>query len=348
MFSRLPPRILARGCRSWPSCAGYATSTSMPFPTPQTPLGGDTNNVKSETNRLEKTLSKFWKDVSAKLNSSTGEYEICLDEKPLKTPLGNKLTIPQHKKQLASLVSHEWDSLADLKIKPNSLPLTSMVSRAVDLCHVHQAEKVDLNLVSKIGDLQDIKSNMLRYLDTDTCLIFTTEDDNEGRLRKRQHELYRPLISEYESFFTEFGRKHRLLPSNDHTVKLEYLDCETDGLRGNGQTVATQTVVMSWLDKLPIYDLVALEKAILSSKSFLCGASILRSNATDPTAVAELYQVNKSSPETHFRKTVDEIVEMGNLETIFQTAEWGEVEDTHDVDNADWIRNLSSAALVCR
>ena len=25
----------------------------------------------------------------------------------------------------------------------------------------------------------------------------------------------------------------------------------------------------------------------------------------------------------------------------------GEVEDTHDVDKHDWLRNLASAALVC-
>ncbi|KAM9919127.1 hypothetical protein OXX59_008162 [Metschnikowia pulcherrima] len=334
--------ILARTCR-----LGYATSASSAFPSPQTPVGGDTNNVKSETNRLEKTLSKFWNDVSARHIPEKSAYEICLDDKPLKTPLGNRLAIPEQKRQLAHLVSHEWDSLADLKIKPNSLPLTSMVSRAVDLDHVHNAESVDLNLVSKIGDLQDIKLNMLRYLDTDTCLIFTTHDDNEGRLRQRQDELYLPLISEYESFFTAFAVKNGLLAPTE-SVKLQFLDCETDGLRGNTQSIATQTIVLKWLDQLPIYDLVALEKAILSSKSFLCGATVLRSNATDPRTVPDLYQVNKTAPDLYFRKSVDEIVELGNLETIFQTAEWGEVEDTHDVDKADWLRNLSSAALVCR
>lgn len=328
----------------WHVSASYATTNKLYVPTP---IGGDINNVKTETNRLEKTLTKFWNDVAARHNVKIGAYEICLDEKPLKTPLGNKLTIPQEKHQLAQLVSHEWDTLSDLKIKPNSLPLTSMVSRAVDLQHVHGAPTVDMNLVSKIGSLQDIKINMLRYLDTDTCLIFTTEDDNEGRLRKRQHELYRPLIAEYEAFFTAYAHKHSLLGEEDK-ISLSYLDCETDGLRGNAQDSITQTVVLHWLDQLPIFDLVALEKAILSSKSFLCGASVLRSNATDPSAVAELYQVNKLDPKNYFRRSVEEIVECGNLETIFQTAEWGEVEDTHDVDNADWLRNLSSAALVCR
>lgn len=321
----------------------YATNASAK---PLVAIGGDTNNVKSETNRLEKTMSKFWDKVTTELDPELGMYEVRLDGKLLKTPLGHKLAVPQQKKQLAQLVGHEWDSLVDMKIKPNSLPLTSMVSRAVDLTTVFLAEVVDANLVSKIGDLQDIKYNVLRYLDTDTCLIFAGLDDNEGALRSKQEELYRPLIEEYESFFTAFARKNHLL--DGEKVKLQYLDCETDGLRGNSQPINTQNVVLQWLDQLPIYDLVALEKAILSSKSFLCGATILRSNVSDPTALAQLYQVNKSSPEEYFSRSVEEIKELGDLETIIQTAEWGEVEDTHDVNNADWLRNLSAAALVCR
>lgn len=305
-------------------------------------------DARTQTTRLEKTLSRFWKNANTRENPESGILEVCLDDKPLKTPLGHTLAIPEAKRQLAYLVAHEWDNLNDLKIKPNSLPLTSMVSRAIDLETVHFADSVDANMVAKIGDLQDIKINMLRYLDTDTCLILTIEEEYEGRLRTRQKELYYPLIAEYESFFTAFGKNNGLLPTEESEVKLEVLDCETDGLRGNSQSVTTQNIVLKWLDLLPMYDLVALEKAILSSKSFLCGASILRSNVNDEVNQKTLYQVNKSSPEEYFRKTVAEIVELGNLETIFQTQEWGEVEDTHDVDNADWLRNLASSALVCR
>lgn len=315
--------------------AGYATSTQ--------PAGGNITNAKTETNRLEKTMSRFWNKVNTQLNEETGKYEILLDDKPLKTPLGNRLGVPANKRTLAHLIGHEWDSLLDLRIKPSSLPLTSIVSRAVDLHAVHSAAAVDQDLVAKIGDLDDIKINMLRYLDTDTCLIFTTLDEYEGALRKRQDELYLPLKSEYEEFFTAWGQKRTLLPSESYKVTLQSLDCETDGLRGNSQSITTQNVVLDWLNHLPIYDLVALEKAILSAKSFLCGATILRSNAND----AALYQVNKASTDAFFKKSVEEVVELGNLETIFQTGEWGEVEDTHDVDKADWLRNLSSCALVC-
>lgn len=309
------------------------------------PTSGDTNII-SESNRLEKTLTKFWDKVN--VHGENGKYDIRLDNKPLKTPLGNRLAVDEAKKRLAYLISHEWESMLDVKIKPSSLPLTSMAARAIDLEAVHEAEEVDQELVAKIGDLTDIKYNLLQYLDTDTCLIFTTLSEYEGRLRARQEELYVPLKEEFEDYFTEYARKNGLLPSPDYRVHLETLDCETDGLLGKSQNLTTQNIVLHWLDQLLIADLVAFEKAVLSSKSFLCGVSILRSNAKDNKKVAEFYQVNKAKEEDYFNKSLDEIIELGNLETIFQTNEWGEVEDTHDVDKVDWIRNLSAAALMCR
>lgn len=337
------------GCRAFGiSAARLATKASdVPY-TSSRAVGGDVNNVRSETNRLEKTLLRFWNKASAAFDEDLKKWVVNLDNKPLKTPLGNKLAIPERKEQLALLVAHEWDNLLDMKIKPTNLPLTSLTSRAVDLSSVFETENPDPNLVIKIGDLQDVKHDLLKYLDTDTCLIFATEDEYEGKLRKRQKELYNALIEEYNSFFTEFGRQNGLLPSENHKVQLQTLDCETDGLRGNSQTAEDRAIVLGWLDHLPLFDLVALEKAILTSKSFLCGVTILRSNATDEATKKAIYQPNKASELEYYFKDIEEITELGNLETIFQTEEWGEVEDTHDVDQAEWGRSLTAAALVCR
>lgn len=341
------------GCRSF--CGTTAVRATK---TPATaffdnavhqPVGGNTTNAPTQTNRLEKTGQKFWDKAGASFNEETQKWEVKLDSKTIKTPLGFPLALPKEKKQLAHLIGHEWDSLTEAKIRANTLPLTSMASRAVDLINVFQSGgKPDPDMAMKIGDLQDIKVNMLRYLDTDTCLIFTTHDEYAGKLREKQEELYRPLIAEHNDLFTAFARKNGFLPSDDYVVELETLDCETQGLRGNSQLVVNQGIVLSWLDRLPIFDLVALEKAILTSKSFLCGVSVLRSNSVDPLLAREVYQVNKASPEEYFSKPVEEIRNLGDLETIFQTGEWGQVEDTHDVDEVDWVRNLAAAALVCR
>jgi ATP synthase F1 complex assembly factor 2 len=328
----------------------YATEGTLKSVFTSTPLGQDSTvetNIKSDTNRLAKTLSKFWEKVNVSPDDATGAYKIQLDGKTIKTPLGFPMELPGAKKQLAYLISHEWANLPDLKIKTHSLPLTSITARAIDLTNCHQRKDVDPDLVTKVGNLQDIKHNMLRYFDTDTCLILATHKEYHGKLRQKQDELYMALVKELEDFFTAYGKKHNLLPSADYQVKIEYLDCETDGLRGNEQNAITQNIVLHWMDQLSMYDLVALEKAILTSKSFLCGASLLRSNCSNTETMKDLYQVNKSGVDDYFHKTIEEIVELGNLETIFQTEEWGEVEDTHDVDKVDWLRNLTAAALLC-
>ncbi|KAK7681314.1 hypothetical protein QCA50_015702 [Cerrena zonata] len=270
-------------------------------------------------------MTKFWETVDTEYNEATKQYDVKLDGKTLKTPLGFPLSLPESKKEMAYLIGHEWANLPDLKIKTNSLPLTSITARAIDLMSINKDGEPNNELISKV-------------------------DEYDGKLRSRQNELYLPLIEEFEDFFTKYAQSNepqKLLPSSDYKVKLNYLDCETDGLRGNTQAITTQNIVLHWLNQLPIYDLVALEKAILTSKSFLCGISLLRSNATNPDNVKNLYQLNKSHPNSHYFKSIDEIIELGNLESIFQTEEWGEVEDTHDVDKADWARNLSSAALLC-
>ncbi|ODV77430.1 ATP12-domain-containing protein [Suhomyces tanzawaensis NRRL Y-17324] len=305
------------------------------------------NNLKTDTNRLSKTLAKFWEKVDTV--HTDGKYEVQLDGKALRTPAGFPLALPESKKQLAYLVAHEWANLPNLKIQTSSLPLTSIVSRAIDLQMINENnDQVTEETIVKVGNLEDVKVNMLRYLDTDTCLIFAPKSEYEGRFRARQDELYLPLIAEYEDFFTHYARKNNLLPDPCSKITLEYLDTEVDGLRGNKQTLLTQNVVFHWLGQIPVADLVALEKAILTTKSFLCGVSLLRSHSTDPEVIDNVYQINKSSPDSHFFTTVDDLVELGNLEIIFQTARWGEVDDTHDVDKEDWLRNLTSAAILCR
>ncbi|RLV92153.1 Protein ATP12 mitochondrial [Spathaspora sp. JA1] len=314
------------------------------------PLGDRTieSNLATETNKLSKSLSKFWKNANIKYDDNN--YHVQLDGKTLRTPLGFQLSLPESKQQLAKLIAHEWANLPDLKIKTNALPLTSLASRAVDLTHVNYDKNVAdrEELIAKVGNIEDIKVNVLRYLDTDTCLIFATHKEYSGKLRQKQDELYIPLIEEYNEFFTTYARsKSGLLPHENDEIKLQYLDCEVDGLRGNRQTITTANVVLDWLDNVPVFDLIALERAVLTTKSFLCGITLLRSNVSHEENLQSIYQVNKQNAEDYYHKTIEEIIELGNLETIFQTQEWGEVEDTHDVDKVDWLRNLTSAALVC-
>lgn len=292
----------------------------------------------NESNRVAATMTRFWDQVHAHSDPQTGEWHIRLDNKPVKTPLGFPLVLPRAKKALAHLVAHEWANLPDLKIKTWSMPLTLLVARAVDLHHVHHGTAgVTPEMSVKVGRLEDIREMLLRYFDTDTCLIFATAREYEGRLRAQQLREYTRLIQETEEYFSEYAKKYHAGDAAG-PVKIRYLDCETAGLRGNQQSEETRRVAMQWMRGLGVRDTIALEKAVLTSKSFLCGVALVRLHGTHGK-----FRVGG----TEYYRGVEEVIELGNMETIFQTRQWGEVEDTHDVDKAEWARSLSSAALLC-
>lgn len=278
------------------------------------------SNKKTETNKLEKSLAKFWEKVTIG-NSNDGSYTIELDGKSIKTPLGFEMKIPKNKKTLAFLLANEWKSLPSLQIKPFLVPLTSLTARCIDLNEAQITN--DDEIKTKIGDLSTIKNLLLRYLDTDTMLVFSPREDCDGELRKEQEKCYRPLIEDMEKFFTKFS-------DDGKPVKLTYLDCDTDGLIGNQQTKHTHIAVLNYLNSLSTWDLVALEKAVLVGKSFLAGVTILRN----------------ADYNDKFNLTIDELARLVSLETVLQTLRWGEVEDTHDVDKVDIRRNLASVAIV--
>lgn len=278
------------------------------------------SNKKTETNKLEKTLAKFWEKVSVAKNDDS-HFVIQLDRKSIKTPLGFEMKIPPSKKSLAFLLENEWKSLPSLQIKPFQVPLTSLTSRCIDL---EQAQlSSDKEIKAKVGDLSTVKNLLLRYLDTDTMLVFSPVEDCDGELRKEQEKCYRPIIKEMESFFSKFA-------DNGEPVVFTFLDCEKSGLIGNSQTEHTKAAVLKYLDSLSVWDLVALEKAVLVSKSFIAGVTILRN----------------ADYNDEFKLTVEELARLVTLETVIQTARWGEVEDTHDVDKVDIKRNLASAAII--
>lgn len=68
----------------------------------------------------ETTLKRFWKKVD--LDQRGESFAITLDKRPLKTPSGKTLLIPQKKTLLAALIASEWENQETL-LKPHALPL---------------------------------------------------------------------------------------------------------------------------------------------------------------------------------------------------------------------------------
>lgn len=68
----------------------------------------------------EATLKRFWKIVG--IGKKGKDFTVTLDNRPLKTPSGNTLLLPEDKKLLATLVAHEWETQETL-LKPHALPM---------------------------------------------------------------------------------------------------------------------------------------------------------------------------------------------------------------------------------
>ncbi|SMN19424.1 similar to Saccharomyces cerevisiae YJL180C ATP12 Conserved protein required for assembly of alpha and beta subunits into the F1 sector of mitochondrial F1F0 ATP synthase [Maudiozyma saulgeensis] len=305
-------------------------STSQPLlNTSSSPLGIDRSvesNIVSETNRLARGGKKFWENVTLSVTPDK-KIQVELDSKPIKTPLGNKLAFDENKKLLALLLQKEWEALSESTVKQYALPLTSLVSRCIDL-ETTNGPNSDAELRTKIGgDRSAINKDLLRYLDTDTLLVFSPRDEYEGGLRAAQNELYLPIIKSVEEFLTKNY-------ADIHTaISLRVLDADIHGLRGNEQNQFTKIAATKYLNSLSLWDLAVFEKTVLSTKSFICGILLLQNKT-------------KHNNINNLKYAVDDIVRASTLEIIYQTERWGEVEDTHDVSKRDIKRNVNAASIV--
>lgn len=282
------------------------------------------DKLKTETNRLSQTTKKFWDQVSFEEHAETGKLVIQLDKKPIRTPLGNHLAVEKERELLARLLQKEWSNISHGSVKTHALPLTSLISRCIDL-EAANKENAHPDLKVKIGgNRRELSDSLLRYLDTDTILVFSPKDELEGKLRAAQDDMYLPIIGSVEKFLSQYSAK---------TISLQILDADVHGLRGNAQQPETLAAARKFLDSLSAWDLAVFEKTVLTTKSFICGILLLQNKAS-------------ANPEKALRYTMEDIAKAATLETIYQTERWGEVEDTHDVDKRDIRRNVYAAAIA--
>ncbi|PFH52421.1 hypothetical protein AMATHDRAFT_56975 [Amanita thiersii Skay4041] len=237
------------------------------------------------TTGAENTMKRFWKEVGIERRGDS--HVVTLDKRPLKTPEGNTLLLPGDKPLVTSLIAIEWDNL-DKVIKPHALPMTSLAARAIDAF----AEK---------QTCEEIKSSLLNYLDTDTICFY---QDHPSHLADLQKKHWDPL---HKWIQTRFG------------VKMT----KAGSILYNSQPEETKTKLAQVLDSLDQWELAAMERATLTTKSFVIGLALVM-RQTNPEDASLAAQVEVDS----------------------QTERWGEVEDTHDVDYHDVRRQLGSVACL--
>ena len=260
-------------------------------------------------------------------------YQILLDGRPVRTPAKNVLTVAKNKSQLASAIALEWDLLTTghQALKNHFIPLTSLVSRAEGIRDADQARDASIR--------EDIVQLLMTYLDTDTALCWAPrsahqeqrpEDGSSGKdtsLRHLQKESATRLIS----FLT-----HRVWPG----VEIQYV-AEGDGIVPASQPRGTKDVIRGWINELEPYELTGLERAAIAGKSLLIAARLVAEWS------AELRHARLDGHEGPIRRFgAEEAAEAASLEVRWQTGMWGEVEDTHDVEKEDLLRQFGSVVLL--
>ena len=293
-----------------------------------------------------------------KENADTGNLEIHLDKRPVRTQTRQVLSLPQSKRALAGAIAIEWDQLvsAQQALKQHYIPLTSLTSRALDIQSSDVQQSPETNSIR-----ESIVKLCLRYLGTDTLLCWAPEknihdpynnNNNNNRpgvkpLRQRQREMAEPIIA----FLTS-----RIWPGVEVVPILG-----EDSIVPISQPEMTREVIRGWVSGLPAFELAALEQGVLATKSLFVGARLVvewsnefahlrRQLEGDDAGSLEAAEAGIFGSE-HIelesgRFDIERAAEAANLEVLHQTEQWGEVEDTHDVDKEDTRRQLGSVVLL--
>jgi ATP synthase F1 complex assembly factor 2 len=200
--------------------------------------------------------------------------------------------------------------------------MTSLAARAVDVAQADANGKTNVR--------EDIIKMLMRYLATDTLLCWAPEKNEHvahtdtASLRKLQIELATPIIS----YLTT-----RVWPG----VEIKPI-LAPDSILPLSQPEMTKNVVRGWLLGLPAFELAGLERAVLASKSLLVGVRLIHE-------WGEAFAHERDTADAA-RFGVEEAAQAASVEVTWQTQQWGEVEDTHDVEKEDLRRQLGSAVLL--
>lgn len=260
------------------------------------------------------------------------EYQVLLDTRPIRTPTKEALSIPPTKPHLAHAIALEWDVMtsAQQALKHYRIPLTSLTARAGDIA------QEDTRGETTTRD-QIVKTTM-RYLDTDTLLCWDPETNaysppdvelNENG-EKKQESLRDVQVRVAKDVIAYLSTK--VWPG----IEIKPILDESSIIPAS-QPQATKDIIRTWIFNLQAHDLAGFERGVLGSKSLLIASRL----------VAEWSENMRYAQRPEKQKFgIEEATEASTLEVRWQTENWGEVEDTHDVDREDVKRQLGSVIVL--
>ena len=211
-------------------------------------------------------MKRFYKE--AKLVAADGEFAIELDGKPLRTPEKRALMVPT--RRLAEAIADEWQGQG-VTVKPLSLPLTRLVSTALDRVKPRRAEVI---------------AEIAKYATTD-LLCYRADEPRE--LIERQQQIWEPLLDWAEA---QLGASFTV----------------TQGVTPVAQTPATLTAIERAIATHDAMRLVALHLATTACGSVVLGLALLaeRISAEEAFAAAQLdetFQIERWGEDDEQAKT---------------------------------------------
>ena len=204
-----------------------------------------------------------------------------------------------------------------------------MTSRADDVL------REDAQGTTKTRD--DIVTMVMRYLDTDTLLCWAPERSAHDA---QQLEQRAPGTESLRSIQIKTAQPIIGFLSSEVWPGVEIRPVtETESIIPESQPEITRAVIRGWIAGLPAYELAALERGVLASKSLLVAVRLL-------IDWSEEFRHHQRRGQAGERFGIDEATVASTLEVRWQTGQWGEVEDTHDVEREDLARQLGSVVLL--
>jgi chaperone required for assembly of F1-ATPase len=196
-------------------------------------------------------MKRFYRDALA-IARADG-FAVALDGKPLRTPAKHELIVPT--KALAEAIAGEWRD-QDTTVKPLALPLTRLVSTAIDRVVPRHAEVV---------------AEIAKYAATD-LLCYRASDPPE--LTRRQHEAWQSILDWTEARYdARLAITHGITPVAQSDAALAALE----------RAVAAYDAMM----------LVALHLAVTTCGSLILGLALIERRLA-PEATFEAAQLDES------------------------------------------------------
>ncbi|PPQ73894.1 hypothetical protein CVT26_011726 [Gymnopilus dilepis] len=209
----------------------------------------------TDTNRAEVSLKRFWKSVGIERRGDS--LTVTLDKRALKTPGGQVLLLPSNKALPASLIAAEWDHQETL-IKPHALPMTSIVSRAVDAMADEKTRA-------------DVRDALVKFIHTDTVCFF---HDNPEPLERLQNKHWTPLL--------EWARKA-------FDIKIDV----SNSIMSVRQPAETQAKLEKVIESFDQWEMAALERATYATKSLIIALALVKKHlSVEDAALAATVEVN--------------------------------------------------------